>query len=37
MDSVAIVTMLVVCSLVWGGFVAFALRAVRAESRKRGS
>lgn len=35
MTSVAILTMISICGLVWGGFVALLVRAVRHERRKR--
>lgn len=34
MSSSAIVFMILVCSFVWGGFIALLLRAIRRESRK---
>lgn len=35
MSSLALATMIVICSVVWGGFIVFALTAVRSESRRR--
>ena len=34
MTTSALVLLLVVCGLVWGGFVALLVRAVRSERRK---
>ena len=34
MSSAAIVTMMVICLGVWGGFLVLAVRAIRCESRK---
>ena len=34
MTSLAVVTMLVICGTVWGGFAALVVRAVRRESAK---
>ena len=35
MTSTTIATMILICGLVWGGFVALLLRALRQEGRKR--
>jgi hypothetical protein len=35
MSPLALATMIVICSVVWGGFVVFGLTAVRSESRRR--
>jgi heme/copper-type cytochrome/quinol oxidase subunit 2 len=35
MSFEAIVVMLVICGIVWGGFLFFLLRAVRSEGRKQ--
>ncbi len=35
MSFEAIVVMLVICGIVWGGFLFFLLRAVRSEGRKK--
>lgn len=38
MSSLALVTMIVICSIVWGGSVLLVVTAVRSESRRqRGS
>jgi heme/copper-type cytochrome/quinol oxidase subunit 2 len=37
MSVSAIVMMLVICGIIWGGFVFFLMRAVRSESRKQAS
>ncbi len=37
MTTTAVTMMILICGLVWGGFVAFLLRAVRHEGRKRAS
>ena len=34
MTSLAIVTMVVICGLIWGGFAVLLVRAVRSEGRK---
>jgi hypothetical protein len=34
MSSSAIVMMLLICGIIWGGFVFFLTRAVRSESKK---
>jgi hypothetical protein len=34
METQAWVLMLLVCSFVWGGFLAFLIRALRCEARK---
>ncbi len=36
MTATAIAMMILICGLVWGGFVALLTRAVRHEGRKRG-
>jgi hypothetical protein len=35
MTTTAMVTMIVICGVVWGGFAALLAGAVRSESRKR--
>lgn len=35
METNAVVTMIVICGLVWGGFVLLLVRAVRSEGAKR--
>ena len=35
MSASAIVMMLVICGIVWGGFVFFLIRAIRSESKKQ--
>lgn len=35
MSTTAIVTMIVICGVVWGGFALLLTRAMRDESRKR--
>lgn len=35
MSSVAILMMILICGLVWGGFLTLLMRAVRHEGRKR--
>ena len=37
MSASAIVMMLVICGIVWGGFVFFLVRAVRSEAKKQAS
>lgn len=37
MSASAIVMMLVICGLVWGGFIFFLVRAMRSEGRKKSS
>ncbi len=34
MSTTAIVTMVVICGVVWGGFAVLLVRAVRSEGRK---
>jgi hypothetical protein len=34
MSALGVGMMVVICSLVWGGFTAFLIRAVRSEGRK---
>ncbi len=34
MTATAIATMILICGLVWGGFVSLLIRAVRHEGRK---
>lgn len=36
MSGAALVTMIVVCGLVWGGFAAFLVRALRRERGRGG-
>lgn len=36
LSGVAIIFMVLICGLVWGGFVGLLIRAVRKESRKAG-
>lgn len=35
MSDLAILTMVLICGLVWGGFALLLVRAVRSEGRKR--
>lgn len=35
MTTTALVTMILICTLVWGGFAVLLVRAVRREGRKR--
>lgn len=35
MTTTAICTMVIICSLVWGGFVTLLIRALRHEGKKR--
>jgi len=35
MTATAIVTMVVICALIWGGFATFLVYAIRREGRKR--
>jgi len=35
MSASAIVMMVVICGIIWGGFVFFLIRAIRSESKKR--
>lgn len=35
MSGTAILTMIVICSLVWGGFATLLWRALRGEARKQ--
>lgn len=35
MSLAAIVTMVVICLGIWGGFIVLAVRAMRSEARKR--
>ena len=37
MSASAIVMMLVICGVIWGGFVFFLVRAVRSEGKKKTS
>ncbi|MGB5296637.1 MAG: MetS family NSS transporter small subunit [Thermoanaerobaculia bacterium] len=37
MSVSAIVMMLVICGIIWGGFVFFLMRAVHSEGRKQAS
>ncbi len=34
MEPLAIVVMVVICTVVWGGFLVLAARAIRAEGRR---
>jgi len=35
MSSLALATMIVICSVVWGGFLFFGVLAIRSEYRRR--
>lgn len=37
MSTSAIVMMLVICGIIWGGFVFFLVRAMRSEGKKKSS
>ncbi len=37
MSTNALITMIVICGLVWGGFALFLVRAIRSEKVKRRS
>lgn len=37
MSASAIVMMVVICGIIWGGFVFFLIRAIRSESKKQAS
>lgn len=37
MSASAIVMMLVICGVIWGGFVFFLVRAMRSEGKKQAS